>query len=230
VEDRLGFVIQQVNDSLKALIRRGIPPEVSDVDFRAPSPEWAGAAVGPRINLFMYELAEERAARGADWVDQRDETGRVTLREPPLRTYRLSYLVSAWSPAGEGNPTAGEEQALLGEVLRVLVEADQVPGSGRRQDEPEDLISPELSVAEPFAEGVRPHDLWSSLGMPLRPCFQLMVKAPLRTGVSLQPAAAVDTIRLSTAPDGPGRPAGTPRNGSPRLARPPTDKGRPGQG
>ncbi len=216
-------MIQQVNDSLKALIRRGIPPEVSEVDFRAPSPDWIDAADGPRINLFLYELAEERAARGADWVDQRDETGRVTRREPPLRTFRLSYLVSAWAPPGEGNPAAGDERALLAEVLRVLVEADQVPGGGRGQDEAEELLSPELSVAEPFAEGVRPHDLWSSLGMPLRACFQLMVKAPLRTGVSIQPAAAVDTIRLSTAPDGPGRPAGIPRNGSPRLARPPTD-------
>jgi hypothetical protein len=192
-------VIDDVDATLEALIRTVIPPSACLVDFRAPSREWSDSLSRPCVNLFLHELIEEREARGADWTDIRDERGRVTVRQPPLRTFRLSYLVSAWQPASAKDASGRRAHALLGRVLQVFVEADPIPAAVLQGAMANESGLVELSVAEPIEQRVRPHELWAGLGVPTRSCFDLLVKAPLRTSVAVEAAAAAESITLSTA-------------------------------
>jgi hypothetical protein len=219
-------VIEDVDATLEALIRTAIPSSACLVDFRAPSPEWSDALSQPCCNLFLHDLVEEATGRGADWVDVRDERGRVTVRQPPLRTFRLSYVVSVRLPAQGSGAEDRREHALLGKVLQVFVEADPIPSAVLRGALVEEAGLVSLSVAEPYEKRMRPYELWSSLGVPTRASFDLVVNAPLRTSVTVEAAAAVESISLSTtqerpthqrhgvAPSGALPPAGSPATGS----------------
>jgi hypothetical protein len=192
-------VIEDIDATLETLIRTAVPSSACLVDFQAPSREWSEGLSRPCVNLFLHDLVEERANRGSDWVDVRDERGRVTMRQPPLRTFRLSYLVSSWPPARRKDSSDRAAHALLGRLLRILVEADPIPGAALQGAMASESGLVELSVAEPWEERVRPHELWASLGVPPRSCFDLVVKAPLRTSVAIQAAAVVEAVSLSTS-------------------------------
>ena len=119
------------------------------------------------------------------------------MRRPPLRTFRLSYLVSAWQPTGGKGRSDANAHTLLGQVLRVFVEADPIPDLALRGTMIDESGLVELWVAEPYEHRARPHELWASLGVPSRSSFDLVVKAPLRTSVTIEAAAAVEAITLS---------------------------------
>ncbi|HSS08851.1 MAG TPA: DUF4255 domain-containing protein [Acidimicrobiales bacterium] len=219
-------MIDDVDASVLALLQLAIPKSDAAVRFEAPTPDWVSALKGPCIDLFLHDVVEELGGRGADWTDVRGEDGRVVARQPPLRRYRLSYLVSAWASSAE------VEHRLLGRVLRAVVEADNLPADVLVGSLVEDAPYVDVALAEPSPSRLRPHDLWSALGTPPRTSFELVVTAPLRPtpltevappaerlilGVAQEPRPALPAV--TNAPDGAGAAGGAGRGRQKRSAK-----------
>jgi hypothetical protein len=183
-------VIDDVDASVLALLRSGISEREAAVRFEAPTPAWVSSLKGPCIDLFLHDVVEELGGRGGDWTDVRDGDGRVIARQPPLRRYRLHYVVSAWA----SSPAV--EHRLLGRVLRLVVEADNLPASVLVGSLIEDARHVEVALAEPGPSRLRPHDLWSALGTPPRTSFELVITAPLRPAPITEIAPPAETISL----------------------------------
>ena len=158
------------------------------IAFDAPTAEWAAAAERPSLSLFLHLAVEDPARRAADLLDVRDAGGRVTARQAPVRHYQLHYLASAWaaSPA--------EEHRLLGEVLTACTGHDAVPAAclaGVFSDEPEPVV---LAAGVPGP--VAAHEVWSSLGVPLRASVALCLIAPLRPALDVDIAAPAEHFTM----------------------------------
>jgi hypothetical protein len=191
-------VIEDVDASVLALLQLAIPKSDAVVRFEAPTPDWVSALKGPCIDLFLHDVVEELGGRGADWTDVRGENGRVVARQPPLRRYRLSYLVSAWASSAE------VEHRLLARVLRAVVEADNLPAEVLVGSLVEGAPYIDIALAEPSPSRLRPHDLWSALGTPPRTSFELVVTAPLRPApiTEIAPPAERLTLGVTQEPRG----------------------------
>jgi Pvc16 N-terminal domain len=147
----------------------------TSVTFDTPSEEWAKAVKRPAVSCFLHRVAEDIGRRNADWADERNAEGRVSGRQPPVRHYQLHYQVSAWAK------TVEDEHRLLGRVMEAcligeIVETKHLAGVFEGEQQPL-LVRLGVPVPDP---GPQAHDVWSSLGVPLRASLELTLVAPLR--------------------------------------------------
>ncbi|MFO7698049.1 MAG: DUF4255 domain-containing protein [Anaerolineae bacterium] len=85
------------------------PPAIS---FAPPDGTFAPG--GPTVNLFLYDVQENRELRRVEPVVERKEDGTAIKRQPPARV-ECSYLVTAWSADAEN------VHMILGEVMQALL-------------------------------------------------------------------------------------------------------------
>ena len=80
------------------------------------------SGVGLRLNIYLYEIAENRNFRRASWDDVRLPSGAIAASQPP--TYvDCHYLISSWSQMEDSelaSPVLDEHQSLA-EALRILL-------------------------------------------------------------------------------------------------------------
>jgi hypothetical protein len=188
-------MIDDVDASLRAFLGKSLGRGTA-IRFDPPTPEWSSALKGATLDLFLYDIIEEIDRRSSDWEDQRNDSGRVSGRQPPVRYYRLSYLVSAWAKNAE------DEHALLSAVMRACLGGEVLPpqfcqGSLAGEESPV-LLRLCLPVSEPPA---RAHDLWSSVGQSARSSLELSVVAPLRPALVTEIAAPAEQINLNMNTD-----------------------------
>jgi hypothetical protein len=81
----------------------------------------------PAIDLFLYDVRENRELRSTEWVIERRSNG-VARSSPPLVRVDCSYLISAWPSEGTPQP-ALDEHHLLGEVMRALLRFPTLPAA-----------------------------------------------------------------------------------------------------
>lgn len=157
------------------------PPSVLGAIERRPS----GAGI---VNLFLYAVAEDLDGLAGTRVRVVDREGRAAGTVAPVRTYQLSYLVTAWA----ANTT--EELELLGAVIGAHAERDSLGG--------EHLCGSlvHLDTALPMRLGWAPvpyaAELWSAMGTPMRTALVLTVSAPALPQRVRQVAAPVRTRDL----------------------------------
>jgi hypothetical protein len=109
-------VIDLLDRTLETLLTQQLPGV--HVYFDAP-----GGTFGPNlpaVDLFLYDLREDRERRSGEWLTERRASGMVARVPPPVRI-ACSYLITAW--AGE----ARDEHRLLGQVLAVLLRFPTLP-------------------------------------------------------------------------------------------------------
>jgi Pvc16 N-terminal domain len=147
----------------------------TSVTFETPSDEWANSVKRPAVSCFLHRVVEDIARRNADWADERNADGRVGGRQPPVRHYQLHYQVSAWAK------TVEDEHRLLGRVMEACLAGEVVAPehlAGAFDGEQQPLL---VRLGVPLTDpGPQAHDVWSSLGVPLRASLELMLVAPLR--------------------------------------------------
>lgn len=123
-------MLDDLDRTLRALLDVGLPQVLREqvtVTFAAPDAKFPPATVSlPAIDLFLYDVRENRELRSNEPVQERTADGRTLQRPSPVRV-DCSYLVSAW--AAEGHDTAASEHAVLGEVLRVFVRTPAIPSA-----------------------------------------------------------------------------------------------------
>lgn len=169
------------------------------VTFETPTDEWAKAVKRPAVSCFLHRVVEDIGRRNADWADERGPDGRVGARQPPVRHYQLHYQVSAWAKSVD------EEHRLLGRVMEgcligEIVTAEHLAGVLEGEEQPL-LVRLGVPVPNP---GPQAHDVWSSLGMPLRASLELTLVAPLRPALNTDIAPPAEELTLGMEWIGPG--------------------------
>jgi Pvc16 N-terminal domain len=115
-------MIQDLDSSIKELLQQKVPldPSSVDISFDMPTKEWAAGLLKPTINVFLYDLRENRELRRSEPFRERSSETTATETRPPMRV-DLTYLVTAWA-----NEVSDEHQ-LLGRLLTALVRYPVLP-------------------------------------------------------------------------------------------------------
>ena len=174
-------MIHEVDSALRTLIEREAAG-MRDVEivFDAPTREWAGRRNSPTIDVYLYDIREDLRRRERGWTEERGPDGFVVSRRPAPRYFKLSYLVTAWVQRPE------DEHRLLDSLLRGFLRYDALPP---------DLVTgllAEPGLVVPVTVGLPPPedrafaDVWSALGGELKPSLDIVVVAPVDTGIVFQ--------------------------------------------
>jgi hypothetical protein len=171
-------MIPELDEALKALVRRDAPAcSKADVVFDAPTKDWAARRNTPTVNLYLYDIREDLRRRERGLSEEVDDAGKVVSRRPGPRYFKLSYLVTAWTNRPE------DEHRLLASLLRCFLMYDAMP---------DDLVAGPLAETGrplPMTVGMPPPedrafaDVWSALGGELKPSLDIVVVAPVDTGI-----------------------------------------------
>jgi hypothetical protein len=176
-------VIAQIDDALRTLIRtEALDGSEVDVVFDAPTKDWASRRNAPTVNLYLYDIREDLRRRERGLSEERGDDGYVRIRRPAPRHFKLSYLVTAWTQRPE------DEHRLLDQLLRCFL---------RHEALPDDLVVgalAETGLVVPVTVGLPPPedrafaDVWSALGGELKPSLDIVVTAPVATGIVYEAA------------------------------------------
>lgn len=214
--DSLKAVIQDLDESLRALVRReALNGSDVEISFDAPTKEWSARRNTPTVDLYLYDIREDMVRREMAWEEIRDTTGRVTDRKPPARRFKLSYLVTAWTQRAE------DEHRLLSSLLTCFLSNEFVPpdllaGSLAGVD-----IPVLMTIALPPPADRSLSDVWTALGGELKPSLDLVVTAPVVDKRVEEPGPPVlETPRIRVSGEEAGGRGAKKREGKP--APPPT--------
>lgn len=124
-------MINDLDSTLEQLLKRELPASLVEqvaISFAAPDDEFPPQSVVlPAIDLFLYDVRENRELRSNEWVVERQSNGAVTQRRAPVRV-DCSYLITAWPSKNSPNP-AKDEHMLLGEVMMALLRHPVIPAA-----------------------------------------------------------------------------------------------------
>ncbi|MEJ2431072.1 MAG: DUF4255 domain-containing protein [Deltaproteobacteria bacterium] len=122
-------MIDDLDRTLEKLLEREMPPDLISqvtISFATPDDQFPPQSVTlPAIDLFLYDVRENRELRSNEWILERRADGTTTKRRPPVRV-ECSYLVTAWASDASTTP-ALDEHRLLGEVMMVLLRHPTIP-------------------------------------------------------------------------------------------------------
>jgi hypothetical protein len=175
------------------------PPAKPGFFFTVPDQDWrtkVKASAGMRLNIYLYEIRENRNFRRAEWdpIALADRT--VVLSQPPVYL-DCHYLISAWSSSEDSEMTTPvlDEHQTLSEAMRVLLRnPDVIPGAlGLGGGVVFKNAHVYLTVAPPEPPRVL-NDFWSTMQLAWRPAVMLVVTAPLDLLLDSPPSPIVTTL------------------------------------
>jgi hypothetical protein len=114
-------MLQDLDSTICALLLQALP-SLSDgqIHFETPFDDYAPAL--PAVNLFLYDVRENRDLRSNEWQTQRPSNGTVTRVPPPVRV-ACAYLITAWAAGID------DEHLLLGQVMQALLRYPTIPAT-----------------------------------------------------------------------------------------------------
>jgi hypothetical protein len=189
-------MFHDLDSTLAELLRRGLPPKLVEqvsISFATPDAQFPPAAVTlPAINLFLYEIQENRELRGAGDVFERQVDGRVLRAAAPVRV-DCNYLVTAWPKAGVQQPEQ-DEHRLLGEVLRVLLRHREIPREALRGSLEGQPLPVRATVLLPTQQQAR-SEFWQALGGRPKAAFNYTVTIAFDVDAPEDVGAAATVVR-----------------------------------
>ena len=200
-------MIHEVDEALRRLVERELAGSGVEVSFEAPTSDWSARRSAPTLDLYLYDIREDRMRRNMALEPVRDEHGMVTGRRRPPRMFKLSYLITAWTQRPE------DEHRLLSTILACVLRYEALPRdvlSGSLLEQPLDMP---VTIALPPPEERALSEVWTALGGDLKPSLDLVVTAPVDTR-HVEPAGppVLEEPRISIDGDEPPR-AGRRRRG-----------------
>jgi hypothetical protein len=126
-------MIDDLDNTLKKILERELPPELVapeattpvTISFETPDDQFRNSVTLPAINLFLYDVRENRDLRTNEWIVEKHSDGAGNKQRAPIRV-ECSYLVTAW--AADSAPKASEdEHRLLSEVMIALLRHPIIP-------------------------------------------------------------------------------------------------------
>lgn len=186
-------VIHEVDDGLRGLVTdEALAGTGVEVSFEAPTREWAARRGAPTVNLFLYDIREDKSRHYQGRVPERDEAGRTVAWHSAPHFFALSYLVTAWT----NRPT--DEHRLLAALLTGLIRYDELPKARLTGSLAALGLAVPMGVAAPPGEGRALADVWTALGGELKPSLDLVVVAPVSAGSTpAAPGVLERAVRLT---------------------------------
>lgn len=180
-------MINDLDITLERLLRHELPASLVGqiaISFAAPDNNFPPMSVKlPAIDLFLYDIRENRELRNNEPIIERQIDGNVIKRTPPVRV-DCSYLITAWPSDTSPNP-ASDEHRLLGEVMMVLLRHPLIPSSlleGRLKGQEPSLPAVTLLPGKLQSLG----EFWQALGGKPKAALNYTVT------ISLEPTRTVD--------------------------------------
>jgi len=167
-------MINDLDETLKQLLvkKAGLDPAEVDISFDIPTREWSTPVTRPTVNLYLYDLRENRQLRETYWDEEVDEDGRINSKRRPLRI-DLSYMITCWTSSAE------DQHRLLWRVVETFFRHSPIP-EDVLQGDLRQLIHPVRSeVAQPDGVLKNVSDFWGALENQLRPSVSLVVTLDL---------------------------------------------------
>lgn len=165
-------VIHEVDESLRALIADEPMNGGVDVSFEAPTKDWSSRQGSPTVNVFLYDIREDLGRRDVGPQPVLNDEGRIIARKPPVRRFKLSYLLTAWTQRPE------DEHRLLSVLLSRLLRFSAIPDEYLDGSLTDIDVPVVLDLALPPSAERSLSDIWSALGGELKPSLDLAVIAP----------------------------------------------------
>ncbi len=176
-------MIKDLDLTLKAFIsgeaESGSELAAAHISFSVPDEEWRARGKELELNIYLYDIRENRELRTNEKELQRNADGTVTQKEPPPRI-DCAYIVTAWNKASASSDEDKEmqEHRLLSQVLKVLMCNPKIPRSyllGLLKNQ-----EPDLPMVTAQKGGVPdPVEFWNALGSPLKPSINCVVTISL---------------------------------------------------
>jgi hypothetical protein len=166
-------MFSDIDASIRQLLIQKMPLDPGEVDvaFKTPDRDWSNALSKPTINIYLYDIHENRELRDYEWIIT-CEAGTATKTTPPIRV-DLSYLITIWTS------DVADEHRLLGNILSTLY---------RYPDLPEEVLQDNLKMlrwpiktqtAQPDGVLQNVADFWSALDNQLKPSINYVVTIPI---------------------------------------------------
>jgi hypothetical protein len=166
-------MITDLDEILKQLLikKAELDPSEVEIAFDIPNREWSASISKPTVNLYLYDIRENRNLRNNEWFTERN--GDQATRKKKASRFDLSYLVTVWTNNVE------DQHRLLWRVLATLFRYPTIP---------QELLTGELaaqnypvitSTAQSEGLFANPADFWSALNNEIKPSINLVVTMPL---------------------------------------------------
>jgi len=124
-------MFDDLDKSIENLLKRELPADLVSqvtISFATPDNSFPPSTVSlPAIDLFLYDIRENRDLRDGEWRLERQSDGSA-VRKAPLVRVDCSYLVTAW-PSDSSPAPAKDEHRLLGEVMKALLRHSSLPAA-----------------------------------------------------------------------------------------------------
>lgn len=176
-------MIHDLDQTLKKLLQQkgALNSDEVDIRFEMPNREWATKVARPTVNLYLFDLRENRELRLNEWSWQPQPPDRKTRSRPPVRV-DVTYLITAWATEVE------DEHRLLSRVLATVLQHPELPpetfeGGLRAQRFPI-----RLQAAQPDGVLKSPADFWGAMDN------------QLKGGITLTATLTLDMEAYVTAP------------------------------
>lgn len=163
-------------------LRQHLPTDAADdteldVAFDAPTKDWAARRNATTVNLYLYDMREDLRRRELGFEEEHGPAGQVVARRPSPRYFKLSYLVTAWTKDPK------DEHHMLDALLRLFLRYDALPRELVAGTLAETRLDVPITVGLPPPEDRAFADVWSALGGELKPSLDIVVIAPINTGI-----------------------------------------------
>ncbi|NIM13514.1 MAG: DUF4255 domain-containing protein [Candidatus Aminicenantes bacterium] len=176
-------MIRDLDLTLKSLLTGEAEPGSelagSNISFSIPDEEWQKKGNKLDLNVYLYDIRENRGLRTNERIIQRNPDGTVTKRKAPPRI-DCSFLVTAWNKASVSDDEDKElqEHRLLSQVLYVLLRNPTIPPDYLRgvlmgQEPPLPMVAAQTN--ESLDGGM----FWNTLDTPVRPSISCVITLSL---------------------------------------------------
>jgi uncharacterized protein DUF4255/carboxypeptidase family protein len=175
-DDLDASLVQLINDAPIAEL-----PELHNADVAFVTPESAFSPSQPTVDLFLYEVRENRDKRDSRPIVERDGD-RFTSRPAPLRA-DCAYIVTTWGAGAPAATRVAAEHKLLGQALSWVSRFGTLPDRYLQGSlGAPDRIYPPPALAAQSDPNQNAGDFWVAMGIPPRPAFGLTVTVELSLG------------------------------------------------
>lgn len=176
-------MLSHLNRTIENLLRQKVPllDTEYDISFDIPTKEWASklSTTKPTINIYLYDIRENRELRSNEWELKRNPDGTVTKEKPPVRIDAF-YIITAWSPAQ--TDAVLEEHHLLSQILAVLFKYSFIPEDVLAGDLATIKPSPKLPITVACPDAFKEQGVgqfWNAVDQYWKPFIHLIVTVPI---------------------------------------------------
>ena len=198
----MGFVrwhapmINDLDSTLEVLLRHTAPHLVVNrvaISFAPPDGSFPPASVTlPAIDLFLYDIRENREFRNNEPMAERGNGGALRLLPPPVRI-DCSYLITAWpSPSDHA---VKDEHGMISEVMAALLRYRVLPQpllQGSLADQPASPPVAALQTGSLQSMG----EFWQALGGKPKVALHYTVTVAVQAGLAVEAGAPVVDSRI----------------------------------